>query len=596
MIKQGKNIKKGRKRLSPVCFIFLLKQRHNEQFLLLLQTLRTKYANMAHTFVEYFENSIIEHWDLKALTNYVSQKEYTYAQVAEEVAKLHLLFRKLNITEEDKIALVGRNTPEWIITFIASVTYGAVIVPILQDFHPHDIQHIINHSDAKLLFLSDNIWENVEEDKLQNIRAVFSITDFRCIHQADGETIQMTMKHLDEEWKESYPQGVTKSDIHYTKKDNSRMCVLNYTSGTTGFSKGVMLSGDNLCCMIDYGFKTNLVGRGYHILSFLPLAHAYGCAFDFLAQFVGGSHITLLTKLPSPKVLLKAMDEIKPDSIFTVPLVIEKVYKNNLLPLLNKTSMKVATSIPLLNNRIYAEIRNKLVNVFGGRFKNVVIGGAAFNQEVEDFLTKIGFPFTVGYGMTECAPLISVDTVKFTPHSVGKPIDDVEVRIDSSDPYKIPGEIQIKGRNVMLGYYKNEEATQAVFTEDGWLKSGDIGVIDSEKNIYIKGRIKTMILSSSGQNIYPEEIEAKINNLPFVTESVVIQSNNALVALVYPDTAALDEMGIDDSQLAILMEQQRTEVNKRLAQYEQIKEFRIHPTEFEKTPKKSIKRYLYENG
>ncbi len=549
---------------------------------------------MSTSFIQHIEKALKDNWELKAMTNYVSKQEYTYAQVAHEITKLHLLFKELNISKDDKIALVGRNTPEWAITFIATVSYGAVIVPILQDFHPNDVQHIINHSESKLVFLSDNQWDNLDESKMQGVRGVFSITDFRCIYQAPGETIQMTMKHLEQSLSQRFPNGVQKEDIHFDDKDGNELAILNYTSGTTGFSKGVMLTGENICCMIDYAYKTNLVGRGYNILSFLPLAHAYGCAFDFIAQFVAGAHITFLTRLPSPKVLLKAMDEVKPDSIFTVPLVIEKIYKNNLLPLLSKTSMKVMTSLPLISNHVYSEIRSKLINVFGGKFRKIVIGGAPFNQEVEDFLTKIKFPFTVGYGMTECAPLISVDIENFVPHSVGKAIDDVQVRIDSTDQANIPGEIQVKGRNVMKGYYKNEEATRNVFTEDGWLRTGDVGVIDAEGNIFIKGRSKTMILTSSGQNVYPEEIEAKINNLPFVSESIVVQRDEKIVALVYPDFSAMDELNIDHKDLESIMEQHRTELNKKLAAYEQIKSFKIHPTEFEKTPKKSIKRYLYE--
>ncbi len=550
---------------------------------------------MSKSFIQYIESSLQENWDLMAMTNYVTKQSYTYAQVAKEIAKMHVLFKELNISREDKIALVGRNTPEWAITFLATVSYGAIIVPILQDFHPNDVQHIINHSDSKLVFLTDNQWDNLDETRMPNVRGVFSISEFRCVYQAAGETIQMTMKHLDKLMAKKYPNGFSKDDVKFENKDGNEVTIINYTSGTTGFSKGVMLTGENICCQIDYGFRTNLIGRGYSILSFLPLAHAYGCAFDFIAQFAAGSHITFLTRIPSPKILLKAMDEVKPDSIFTVPLVIEKIYKNNLLPLLNKTSMKVATSIPLISNRVYAEIRNKLINVFGGRFRLVVIGGAPFNKDVEDFFTKIKFPFTVGYGMTECAPLISVDTKNYVPHSVGKPINDVEVKIDSSDPEHIPGEILVKGRNVMKGYYKNEEATRNVFTEDGWLKTGDVGVMDKEKNIFIKGRSKTMILTSSGQNVYPEEIEAKINNMPFISESVVIQSDEKIVALVYPDFAAMDESNIRQEDLESIMEQHRNDLNKSLAAYEQVKKFKIHPTEFEKTPKKSIKRYLYES-
>ncbi len=550
---------------------------------------------MSTSFIKYIEKSLKDHWDLKAMTNYVTKDEYDYSQVAREIAKIHVLFRELNITQDDKIALVGRNTPEWAIIFLATVSYGAVIVPILQDFHPNDVQHIINHSESKLVFLSDNQWDNLDETKMPLVRGVFSFSDFRCIYQAAGETIQMTMKHLEKSFEETYPNGFTKDSLNFKDKDGNAMTILNYTSGTTGFSKGVMLTGENICCQIDYAYKTNLVGRAYKILSFLPLAHAYGCAFDFIAQFVAGGHITFLTRIPSPKVLLKAMDEIKPDCIFTVPLVIEKIYKNNLLPLLNKTTMKVAMNIPILSNRVYSEIKNKLINVFGGRFRMIVIGGAPLNKEVEDFFVKIKFPFTVGYGMTECAPLISVDTVNYAPHSVGKPIDDVEVKIDSQDPYSIPGEILVKGRNVMIGYYKNEEATQSVFTEDGWLKTGDMGIIDKDNNIFIRGRSKTMILTASGQNVYPEEIESKINNLSFVSESIVVQRNDKIVALVYPDFASMDEMGIDHKELESIMEQHRLDLNKKLAAYEQVTKFIIHPTEFEKTPKKSIKRYLYEN-
>lgn len=550
---------------------------------------------MSTSFIKYIEKSLKDHWDLKAMTNYVTKDEYDYSQVAREIAKIHVLFRELNITQDDKIALVGRNTPEWAIIFLATVSYGAVIVPILQDFHPNDVQHIINHSESKLVFLSDNQWDNLDETKMPLVRGVFSFSDFRCIYQAAGETIQMTMKHLEKSFEETYPNGFTKDSLNFKDKDGNAMTILNYTSGTTGFSKGVMLTGENICCQIDYAYKTNLVGRAYKILSFLPLAHAYGCAFDFIAQFVAGGHITFLTRIPSPKVLLKAMDEIKPDCIFTVPLVIEKIYKNNLLPLLNKTTMKVAMNIPILSNRVYSEIKNKLINVFGGRFRMIVIGGAPLNKEVEDFFVKIKFPFTVGYGMTECAPLISVDTVNYAPHSVGKPIDDVEVKIDSQDPYSIPGEILVKGRNVMIGYYKNDEATQSVFTEDGWLKTGDMGIIDKDNNIYIRGRSKTMILTASGQNVYPEEIESKINNLSFVSESIVVQRNDKIVALVYPDFASMDEMGIDHKELESIMEQHRLDLNKKLAAYEQVNKFIIHPTEFEKTPKKSIKRYLYEN-
>jgi long-chain acyl-CoA synthetase len=404
------------------------------------------------------------------------------------------------------------------------------------------------------------------------------------------------MKHLDQLCKSVYPNGVSKTDIKFVEKDDYEMSILNYTSGTTGFSKGVMLTGDNMCTQVEFAQKTDWVGKGYKILTFLPLAHAYGCAFDFVVQFVMGAHITFLTRIPSPKILLKAMEEIRPTVIFTVPLILEKIYKNSVLPALNKTSIKLATNIPFVNTRIYAEFRKKLVNALGGEFKTVIAGGAPLNKEVEDFLHLIKFPYVVGYGMTECAPLITVEMLgNYRPHSVGRAIHCVDMKIDSSDPQNVPGEILVKGRNVMIGYYKNEEATSKIFTEDGWLRTGDMGVIDKDGHLFIKGRSKTMILTSSGQNVYPEEIESKLNNLPFVSESLVIQRDTKIVALIYPDFAAMDEMGIQVAEIDKIMDEQRKELNKQLAAYENITKIIIHPQEFEKTPKKSIKRYLYEN-
>lgn len=552
---------------------------------------------MANGFIRYFEKAIPEFWELPAMTDYVSKSSYTYQQVGEEIAKLHLLFEQMHIQPNDKVALVGRNTPQWAITFLATITYGAVIVPILQDFHPNDVMHIVNHSESKLLFLSDNQWENLEEEKMQNVRGVFSITDFRCVYQAPGETVQAMMKQLPTCYAERYPNGLRKEDVKYAQKDDEELAVLNYTSGTTGYSKGVMLTGENLCGNLDFAGETNLVGRGYRILTFLPLAHAYGCAFDFLAQIAYGAHITFLTKIPSPKVLLKAMEEVKPTAIFTVPLIIEKIYKNNILPKLNKTSMRLITNIPILSGRVYAEIRNALVKTFGGEFCQMVIGGAPINREVEDFLLKIKFPFSVGYGMTECGPLISFEGCDtYSPHSTGRVITGMEMRIDSADPKNVPGEIQVRGRNVMKGYYKNEEATAETFTADGWMRTGDVGVMDEQGFLYIKGRSKTMILGPSGQNIYPEEIEAKLNNLPFISESIVMMRNEKLVALVYPDSAAMDEMGVQTKDLDVVMETHRKSLNEQLAAYERLTAIIIHPTEFEKTPKKSIKRYLYEKA
>ena len=405
------------------------------------------------------------------------------------------------------------------------------------------------------------------------------------------------MKSLDEKMTEKYPDGFTKEDIKYAELDNDKVVEINYTSGTTGFSKGVMLTGNNLAGNVTYARTLDLLFRGDRELCFLPLAHAYSCAFNLLVPMAFGVHVYLLGKVPSPKILLKAFEEVKPNLILMVPLILEKIYKKMILPQLSKRTLKLALNIPLLDSRIYAQIRKHLVDALGGRFREVIVGGAAMNQEVTDFLYKIKFPFTIGYGMTECGPLISYDhNDEYVPGSCGQILKGImKVRIDSEDPYNKVGEIQVSGENVMKGYYKNEEATQNVFTKDGWLKTGDLGTIDHDNRIFIRGRSKTMILGPSGQNIYPEEIESKLNNLPFIMESLVVEKNGKLVALVYPDYDTVDSTGISHSDLPVIMEQNRIELNKLLAPYETISEVQLYPTEFEKTPKKSIKRYLYSN-
>lgn len=549
-----------------------------------------------NNYVKYFENSFKENWELPALTDYVTKASFTYGEVAEQVAKLHLLFSELGIRKDDKIAIVGNNNHIWAITFFAVETYGAVAVPILKDFHSDDIQHIINHSDSVLLFLSDNIWENIDESKLPNIRGIFSMTDFRCLYQGPGETIQKTIKTLDEKFKEKYPNGFHKEDVSYDEKDNEELVMISYTSGTTGFSKGVMISGKNFSANISFALKSDQAKRGFNILSMLPLAHAYGLLGEILAQISAGSHIHFLNRLPSPKILIKAMSDVRPNSIFLVPLVLEKIYKNQILPTINKTSMKVALSIPGLNTKIYSEIRKKLVDTFGGQFKALVLGGAPLNAETAAFMDKIKFPYVCGYGMTECAPLVAFAQLEdYVSGSAGKLLPCLQVKVLSDDPYKIPGELLIKGDCVMMGYYKNPEATAATIDEEGWLHTGDMGIIDHKNNIFIKGRCKNMLLGPSGQNIYPEAIEAKLSNMPFVSECIVTQKDNKLIALVYPDYAAMDESHIEKEQLDVIMEQNRINLNKDLAAYEAITKIIIHNSEFEKTPKKSIKRYLYEN-
>lgn len=496
-------------------------------------------------FIKLYENSFKENWDLPCYTDYGEDNAFTYGQVAEEIAKLHLLFQHCSLRRGDKISIIGKNTSRWCIAYMATITYGVIVVPILQDFKPNDVHHIVNHSESTFLFVSDNIWENLEEEALGNLRAVFSLTDYRCLHQRDGETIQKFMRNIDTAMKKAYPKGFQKENIIYTELSNDKVMLFNYTSGTTGFSKGVMLTG----------------------------------------------------KTPSPKILMKAFEEVKPNLIITVPLVIEKIYKNVIQPLINKRSMKWALNIPLLDNQIYAQIRKKLIDALGGRFKEVIIGGAAMNPEVTDFFYKIKFPFTIGYGMTECGPLISYAPWNtFIPGSAGKILDIMEVRIDSDDPYNTTGEIQVRGENVMKGYYKNEEATREVFTEDGWLKTGDLGTIDANGFIYIRGRSKTMLLSSNGQNIFPEEIEAKLNNMPFVLESLIIERNKKLVALVYPDYDSLDSLGLNTpDNIKTVMDENLKNLNKLVGNYEQVSTIQLYPTEFEKTPKKSIKRFLYNS-
>ena len=548
-------------------------------------------------FIKLFENSFKENWDLPCYTDYGENRTYTYGQVAEQIAKVHLVFQHCSLRRGERVALIGKNTSHWCIAYLATVTYGAIIVPILQDFKPNDVQHIVNHSEATFLFVSDNIWENLEQEAMEDLRAVFSLSDFRCLHQRDGETIQKFIGALPQTMQQTYPKGFRKEDIIYTELSNEKIMEINYTSGTTGFSKGVMLTGNNLAGNTVFGLKTRLLQRGENDLSFLPLAHAYGCAFDFLVATAAGTHVTLLGKTPAPKILLKAFEEIKPNLIITVPLVLEKVYKNVILPLINKRQMKFALNIPLLNNQIYGQIRKRLIDALGGRFKEVIVGGAAMNPEVAAFFTKIKFHYNIGYGMTECAPLISYSWWEdFVPGSSGKILETMEVRIDSDDPYNEIGEIQVHGENVMKGYYKNDKATEEAFTEDGWLRTGDLGTIDHNNNIFIRGRSKTMILSSNGQNIFPEEIEAKLNNLPFVLESLIIERNKKLVALVYPDYTSLDGVGLNtpDNVKAIMDENLKT-LNTLVGNYEQVQKIQLYPTEFEKTPKRSIKRFLYNS-
>ena len=547
-------------------------------------------------FIKLYEDSFKENWDMPAFSDYTEKITISYAQFANEIAKLHLLFKEMKLEKGDKVALIGRNNIQWATVYMSVITYGAVIVPILQDFTPNDIHHIINHSDSKLLFIGDNLWDTIDEEELENIKGVFSLTDYRVLNQHYTTKVILAAQRAESTFQKMYPQGITRDDVIYADTSNENVVLINYTSGTTGFSKGVMLTGNNLAGNATFGIKSKLHFKGSRCLSFLPLAHAYGCAFDYLVPLAVGTHITLLGKIPSPKIILEAFAKVRPHLICSVPLVLEKIYKKNIRPQLNKRTLRWALNIPILDQTIYKKIRAKMIESFGGSFEQIIIGGAPLNKEVEEFLYKIKFPFTIGYGMTECGPLISyTHWSEFIPGSAGRILPDImQVKIDSAAPQFIPGEILIKGENVMKGYYKNEEATKAVLDEEGWLHTGDMGTSDNG-TIFIRGRSKTMILGPSGQNIYPEEIEAKLNNLPFVMESLVLEKDGKLVALVYPDYGAADNFGLAHGDLPIAMEENRKTLNKNVASFESVSAIRLYPSEFEKTPKKSIKRYLYSS-
>lgn len=548
-------------------------------------------------FIQIYQDSFRNNWELPALTDYSTKNTLSYKGLSVEIAKLHIFLEECGIQKGDKVALVGKNTPEWCTVFIGVITYGATLVPILQEFNPHDMHHILNHSESKLCFSSNHIWEHLEMERLPNIRAAISLDNGSLLAQQDEENIDSILTSLNDKFNAKYPNGFSKEDVVYANNGNDELALINYTSGTTGFSKGVMLTGNNLAGNVVFGLRSKLHYQSSRALSFLPLAHAYGCAFDFLTPLAAGSHITLLGRTPSPKILLKALSEIKPNLIICVPLILEKVYRKQIQPLISKGAMRFALNIPLINDQIYAQIRKKLVDAFGGEFEEVIVGGAPLNGEVESFLRKIKFPFTVGYGMTECAPLISYTSHNnFQEGSSGCTLHGyVETKIEKTSPNSEVGEICVRGEHVMIGYYKNDEATNAVLDKDGWLHTGDLGTISADGTIFIKGRCKTMLLGANGQNIYPEEIEAKLNNLPYVMESLVVERDGKLVALVFPDFETMDTDGITSDDLPQIMEDNRKELNKIVAPYEQIAKIQLHANEFEKTPKRSIKRYLYTN-
>lgn len=543
-------------------------------------------------FIKTYEDSFKKNWNLPALTDYKGDKSYTYGELAAEIAKIHILFSELGIEKGDRISLVGKNHSSWSILFMATITYGAVIVPILHEFNPESIEHIIDHSESKLAFINSSLWENINKNNI-NI-TVFETPSFALL-KSSNEKAEETAKSIDKRFNKVFPDGFKKEDIKYAKVDNSEVVCINYTSGTTGYSKGVMITANNFAGNITYAGKLNLLFPGERILAFLPMAHVYGCAFDFLYSLSTGVHITLLGVSPTSQNLINALDEVRPNIIITVPLIFEKIYKKKILPVISQPLVKFLLKIKGIDKLILNNIKNSLIKSLGGNFREVIIGGAALNAEVEAFFYRMRFPFTVGYGMTECAPLIAYDHHNdFIPASCGSVLKDImEARIDSTDPENDPGEIQVRGENVMSGYYRNPEATKAAFTNDGWLKTGDLGIMRGSR-LFIKGRLKTMILSANGQNIYPEEIESRLNNLPYIADSVVVLRDNKLIALVYPDKEALKSNNISLERLTEIMEDNKGLLNKVVAKYERLSGIEIMEKEFEKTPKKSIKRYLYQ--
>lgn len=545
-----------------------------------------------------YQNSFRNNWDLPALTDYGSQEVMTYADFARRIARLHLFYRQIGLKPGDHVALLGKNSASWVVMFIGTITYGATIVPILADFNPHDAQHIVNHSDARVLFVNSSIWETLDFEEMPELKAAVSLETRQVLAERETEGHQMPsriIRNLTRKFKATYPKGFRREDVVYPEIDAENTAILNYTSGTTGFSKGVMLTYDNIAGNVNYGIVSRLHYEGSRALSFLPLAHAYGCAFDMLVPLAVGTFITIFGKAPTPKLLLKAFREVKPNLVICVPLILEKIYRKQIVPMITKRAIRWALAVPFIDNAIYAKIRNKLVEAFGGQFEEVIIGGAPLNSEVEQFLYRIKFPFTVGYGMTECGPLISHTPWRsFVPSSCGRTLPCMESKImGSKNPETEPGEICVRGQDRMKGYYKAPDITAATIDEEGWLHTGDMGTRAADGTLFIKGRYKTMILSASGQNIYPEEIEAKLNNMPYVAESLVVERGKGLTAIVYPDYERMDADKVDMQALPELMEANRNELNSLVAPYERVDRIQLIPHEFEKTPKKSIKRYLY---
>ena len=548
------------------------------------------------SYNELLEKSIIEHWDMDALTDYKGQT-LQYHDVARKIEKVHILFENSGIHRGDKIALCGRNSSQWTVAFIATLTYGAIAVPILHEFTADQIHNIVNHSDAKLLFAGDHICGTIDPLQMPHLEGIIRNTDYSLLISRTDK-LTYAREHLNELYGKKFPKYFRKEHVNYYHEQSpDELALINYTSGTTGFSKGVMIPYRALWSNFDFACDAmgNELPAGSNVISILPMAHMYGMAFEFSYEFIRGCHVFYLNRVPSPAIIAQAFSEVKPGIIIAVPLIIEKIIRKKVFPKIQTNRMRLLLGMPIINMKVREMICEEVKKAFGGRFFEIIVGGAAFNQEVEQFLHRINFPYTVGYGATECAPIICYeDWRNFVPGSCGKAAKHMEVRIDSPDPQNIPGEILTRGLNVMLGYYKNDEATSETIDEDGWYHTGDLGTMDFDGNVFINGRSKNMLLGANGQNIYPEEIEDKLNSMTMVVESIVVQRDSKLVALVHPDMDEAHNMNFTEEDLVNIMEQNRNGLNQQLPVYEKISEIEIHHEEFIKTPKKSIKRYLYK--
>jgi len=545
------------------------------------------------SFNQYIKDAILKNWDADALTDYQGQT-LQFHDVARKIEKLHIMFENCGIQKGDKIAVCGRNSAHWAVTFLATITYGAVVVPILHEFNAEQIHNIVNHSEARLLFVGDYIAKEITPDEMPHLEGIINLPDFSLMISR-SEKLVFAREHLNYMFGQKYPKNFRQEHISYHEDAPEELALINYTSGTTGFSKGVMLPYRGLWGNVDFCIRRlgAFVKPGSPVLDILPMAHMYGLSIEFLFGFCNGSHLFFLNRLPSPSLIAKAFTDVKPALVISVPLIIEKIIRKKVFPVIQSNRMRLLLAMPVVSKKVKEKICEQVYEAFGGRAYEVIVGGAPLSKEVEQFLMSINFPITVGYGATECAPLISyTDWKEFVPSSCGKAVDHMEVTIASSDPHNIPGEILARGTNVMLGYYKNEEATSEALDEEGWYHTGDLGTIDEDGNVFIRGRIKNMLLGASGQNIYPEEIEDKLNSMPMVAESVVVQYGEKLIALVYPDQDEI--VNFTQEELEHVMEQNRHDLNEQLPAYSRLTAIKLHEEEFAKTPKKSIKRYLYQ--